>query len=159
MKRIICIALLWVMIIGVVPANAKTPKISEYLETSFDVYNVPIVDSYTEFKEMIDNKKIKPAIEDGGSNILYTISAKQNGCIVLYGKDNFQLITIFHYLMSQIKQLMKYGEIMVISITGSRCGKVISLLSSVKGSRFMSVLSLRIISFKLTKARRMRMEH
>lgn len=89
MKRLLCIALLFVMVIGVVPVNAKTPKISEYLETSFDVYNVPIVDSYTEFKEMIDNKKIKPAIEDGGSNILYTISAKQNGCIVLYGKDNY----------------------------------------------------------------------
>lgn len=89
MKRLLCIVLLLVIVIGTVPANAKAPKISEYLETSFDVYNVPIVDSYTEFKEMIDIKEIKPAIEDEGSSILYTITAKQNGCIVLYGKDTY----------------------------------------------------------------------
>lgn len=95
MKRLLCITLLLVMVIGVIPVNAKAPKISEYLEASFDVYNVPIVDSYIEFKEMIDDKKIKPAIEDEGTSILYTITAKQNGCIVLYGKDNYATYSYF----------------------------------------------------------------
>lgn len=92
-KRLLCITLLLVMVIGVIPVSAKSKSngIDKYLESSFDVYNVPIVDSFVEFKDMIDNKKIKPAIEDKGTSTLYTVTAKKNGCLLIYGANHYTL--------------------------------------------------------------------
>ncbi len=94
-KRILCITLLLLLVVGTIPISAKTKAksdtVSNYLEASFDVYNIPVVASFIEFKDMIDNKKINPAIEDKGTATLYTVTAKKNGCLLIYGVNYYTL--------------------------------------------------------------------
>lgn len=109
-KKLLCITLLLVMIIGAIPVNAKETKINNYLETSFDVYNVPIVDSYLEFKEMIDSDKVKPAIEDKNSITAYTVKAKKNGCLVLCRKQSGHIL-LNDVKTKNTKQIAKFDNV------------------------------------------------
>lgn len=85
--RILCLTIVISMLFGMIPAYAKSSKstdIDNYLSASFDVYNVPIVNSLVEFKELMADGQIKPCIEDKTEAInTYSIKAKQNGCLVV----------------------------------------------------------------------------
>lgn len=97
MRKLI-ITLILVLSIGIIcplyTVNAKSKGIDDYISATFDVYNVPIVDSYVEFTEQIKKDKIKPAIDDNGTSALYTVTAKKNGCLVLYGAKYFSIFDV-----------------------------------------------------------------
>jgi len=110
-KRLLSVTLILVLIVGVIPVSAKTKTndIDNYLEASFDVYNIPIVDSYIEFNEIIAAGKVKSAIEDSGTSTQYIIKAKKNGCIVIKASQgNFSLYDV----TTKNTQLIKdtYGQ-------------------------------------------------
>ena len=97
LKSFLALTIALLLIVTVCPksANAKSKGIDDYISASFDVYNVPIVDSFVEFKDLIDKNKITPAIEDSGTATQYTVTAKKNGCLVLYGVNNSVVYTYF----------------------------------------------------------------
>ncbi|MBR4344018.1 MAG: hypothetical protein IKP88_15195 [Lachnospiraceae bacterium] len=132
-KKIICITLLIILVIGTIPISAKSKvkseTIDDYLETSFDVYNIPIVDSYYEFSTMKDNDEIKPAIEDTSKSTknIYTIKAKKNGCLTVYSKDSFKIYDLSTKDTTMLKDYMNGGynipirknDILAISVQSS----------------------------------------
>ncbi len=96
-KKIMTIAFFIIMAImtASIRVDAKTTKstkIDEYLSASFDVYNIPIVESLIEFKEMVNNGDITPCIEDMSEGVnKYSFKAKQNGCLAVYNTGYFNL--------------------------------------------------------------------
>lgn len=86
-KALIILVLILSLAIFTIPVSAKakkSEKINNYLTTSFDVYNVPIVNSLIEFNELMKEGGIKPSIEDNsGATNLYSIKAKANGCLII----------------------------------------------------------------------------
>ena len=98
-KRLLCITLLLVLIIGTIPVSAKTKKstqISNYLETSFDVEVISIVESLKEFSQMTSDE-LTLAINDYSKTATpYTIKAKKNGCLIVYCIDGYYNITDIH---------------------------------------------------------------
>lgn len=94
MRKITALVLLVALIsaLMVTPASAKekSEKINEYIKTSFDAYNVKIVDSALEFQNAINNGEITPAIEDVyGSGTTYTIEVKNDGCLLVKSSGIF----------------------------------------------------------------------
>lgn len=101
MKKLFCITLLLAIVIGTIPVSAKSKtkseKINDYLETSFDVYNVPVVNSMIEFKEQLSAGDVKTAIYDTSkTKTPYIITAKKNGCLLIYCSDGYYDITDVH---------------------------------------------------------------
>lgn len=124
--KLLCVLLTLVMLIGAIPASAKTKatEIDEYISASFDVYNIPIVASVIEFQEGIAEGTIKPAITDSTlGSTFYTIEAKRNGCLLikgssydLYDESTTQRVKIADYVITNSSSTKIYKGASVIPL-------------------------------------------